>query len=81
MELPPLLRPGDLAPLLGLTAHGVRAMLRRGELPGSKLGRQWVVRRAALEGHLRREERRNRPAKADVARLLQRLPTLRRRRR
>lgn len=57
-DLPCLLLVGLLAGLLGISEHGVRAMLRRGEIPGCKLGRKWVVRRDALEAYLRREERR-----------------------
>jgi len=55
-ELPPLLSASDLGPLLKMSAHGIRAMIRRGELPASRLGRRWFVRRDALESLLKRRE-------------------------
>lgn len=81
-DLPELLAPEDLAPLLRLTPHGVRAMIRRGELPACKLGRRWFVRRTALEAHIRRQERlRARvPEPGSVTRLLRALPPPRRKR-
>ena len=73
---------GRLAPLLGLTEGGVRAMIRRGEIPASKLGRQYVIRRDALEARLKREERRacRRPTGDAVDRFQRALPPKRRRR-
>ena len=65
----PLLRVPDLATLLGLSENAVRDMLARGEVPGSKLGRQWVVRGEALVEHLKAEERRRLPAQAAEAAL------------
>lgn len=68
-DLPPLLRVPDLAAVLGMTSNGVRALIARGELPAAKLGRQWIVRRDALLGHLRAQER-SRPASVDLAAVL-----------
>jgi excisionase family DNA binding protein len=80
-ELPPLLTTPLLAQLLGLSRHGVRAMLRRGELPARRLGKQWVVRREALEAHLKQQELARRRAaehaRATVDRLLRAMPRLR----
>lgn len=55
-ELPPLLSASDLGQLMKMSAHGIRAMIRRGELPASRLGRRWFVRRDALEALLKRRE-------------------------
>jgi excisionase family DNA binding protein len=55
-DLPPILTVEELAPLLHLSQHGVRAALRRKELPASRIGRRWIVRRDALERHLVRAE-------------------------
>lgn len=55
-ELPPILTVEELAALLHLSAHGVRAALRRRALPASRIGRRWFVRRDALERHLLRAE-------------------------
>jgi len=38
----------DLAHYLRMSRAGVRALLRRGAIPGAKLGRRWVVDRRAL---------------------------------
>ena len=80
-DLPALLTVSLLAPLLGLSEHGTRALIRRGELPASRLGKRWVVRRDALEAHLKRQERRlvRRPREDAVGRLLRALPARRRR--
>jgi excisionase family DNA binding protein len=56
-EIPALLDVPTLASVLGMTEHGARALLRRGELPASRIGRKWIVRREALYAHLQREER------------------------
>ena len=55
-ELPPILTVADLALLLHLSQHGVRAAIRRKELPASRIGRRWIVRRDALERQLMRGE-------------------------
>lgn len=55
-DLPPLLHVPLLAEVLGLTEGGVRAMLRRRELPAARIGRRWVVRREALLRHIRQQE-------------------------
>ncbi len=65
-DLPALLRVALLAELLGLTAHGVRAMCRRGEIPASRVGSQWIVRRDAWEAHLKRKERHARRPQEDA---------------
>lgn len=84
-DLPPLLDVAALAQILGLSEHGVRAMLRRGELPACRVGRKWIVRRDALEAHLRRSERRRREGFGDEGAAsaiasLRRLPSRRGRR-
>lgn len=76
-ELPPLLTASDLAKLLGLTEHGARALLRRGELPAVRIGRKWFVRREALENHIRRQEARQRKRAELVESVLKSLPRLR----
>ena len=46
--LPDLVLVADLAKHLGLSRHVVRTLLKRGELPGRKIGGRWVVPRPAL---------------------------------
>lgn len=72
-ELPPLLGVEELAEILGITTAGVRAMIRRRELPASKLGRRWIVRREAFLDRLIAQERR-RPSPDAAARILRGLP-------
>lgn len=82
-DLPPLLRAGHLADLLGFTVHSVNEMLRRGTIPASKIGGRWIVRREKFVAFLERCERANRapsPEQRDPARLLRALPAPRRRR-
>lgn len=81
-DLPPLLRADDLAPLLGISPHGVRAWIRRGLLPASKPGRFYIIRREVLMAFLERGERARRaptPQQQEPARLLRGLPPPRRR--
>jgi len=59
--LPAVLRVPDLARLLGLSESAVRDLLARGDIPASKVGRQWVVRGQALLEHLRANEPQARP--------------------
>ena len=59
--LPELLRVPHLAAALGLSENAIRDLLARGELPASKVGRQWVVRREALLDHLAEQERLRQP--------------------
>lgn len=79
-DLPPLIRVPALAELLSLTPHGVRAMIRRGELPAVRVGRQWIVRRESLERHLGRLESKPSRHRAEdaAARLMRALPPPRR---
>ncbi len=80
-DLPPLLTVRILAPVLDISEHGVRAMIRRGELPASRLGNKYIVRRDALERHLIKAERTRRPAEDRASRILRALPAPRRRKR
>lgn len=80
-ELPAILTPERLSALLAMTPHGVRGLIRRGELPAFRLGRRWFVRRDAFEAFIRRGER-ERPTRLgtaeEVARILRHLPPPRR---
>jgi len=82
-ELPPILTVEALAALLHLSAHGVRAALRRRALPASRIGRRWFVRRDALERHLLRAEQERTGAPISTGDLVERairgLPGRRRR--
>ena len=81
-DLPPILRVQDLAPLLGISPTGVRALIRRGRIPASRIGRSLLLRRDAFLAALERDERSRRPAPAPeekAARLLRGLPAPRRR--
>lgn len=83
-DLPPLLWPETLAPYLGMRPDSVRALIRRGILPAAKVGRRYIVRRAALLAFLERGERARRapaPEERDAARILLALPPPRRARR
>ncbi len=81
-DLPAILRAPLLADLLGLTVHSVNEMLRRGEVPASKIAGRWIVRRETFLAFLERQERANRAPPASVedraARLLRALPLPRR---
>ena len=46
------LTPEEAAAYLRLNAQTVYRLLRDGQLPGVKVGRQWRIRRAALEQYL-----------------------------
>lgn len=70
--LPEVLRVPHLVDLLGLSPSAVRELLARGDLPGSKVGKRWVVRREALLAHLEAQERARRAPPT-------RVPTSRRR--
>jgi len=48
MVLPDLMWVEDLAARLRRSPSAVRDMLRRGVLPGRKIGRRWLVERGAL---------------------------------
>lgn len=48
MVLPDLMWVEDLADRLRRSPSAVRDMLRRGVLPGRKIGRRWLVERSAL---------------------------------
>jgi hypothetical protein len=48
MVLPDLMWVEDLAARLRRSPSAVRDMLRRGMLPGRKVGRRWLVERGAL---------------------------------
>lgn len=50
--LPDLLLVEDLAPVLRMSPSGVRAALRAGRIPGKRVGRKWMVSRAALLGFI-----------------------------
>ena len=46
--LPDITTARDLAPFLGLSVTGLRAVFRRGDLPARKIGGRWIVSRRAL---------------------------------
>ena len=46
--LPDLLVVEDLASVLRITPSAARKLLRRGVIPGRRIGRRWVVDREAL---------------------------------
>ena len=46
--LPDLILVEDLAQFLGVAPSSVTRLLRRGELPGRKVGKRWIVTRHAL---------------------------------
>jgi hypothetical protein len=79
-DLPLLLDVKTLAGILGMPASGVRALLRRGELPSFKVGRRLFVRREAFLSVIGEQEAGRRPVgRNEVARMLRGLPTRRRR--
>lgn len=47
-----VLTPAQAGVYLQISEASVRAMLRRGALPGRKMGRLWRLRRADLEEYL-----------------------------
>jgi excisionase family DNA binding protein len=60
-DLPVILRVEHLVELLGISADGVRALLRRGTLPSARVGKRVLVRREAFLAYLERGERERRP--------------------
>jgi excisionase family DNA binding protein len=56
MSLPRVLSVDEVAEYLQLSEATVRAMLRRGEIPGARLAGQWRVRESALAGLFDRQE-------------------------
>ena len=58
MSLPRLLRVDEVAACLGVEPETVRAMLRRGGLPGVRFGGRWRVRESSLTAWLDCEEAR-----------------------
>jgi excisionase family DNA binding protein len=47
----------DIAAYMGVSAHVVTSMLRSGEMPAVKFGREWRVARGDLETYLNRARR------------------------
>ena len=47
-----VMTPAQAADYLQVSEASVRSMLRRGALPGRKMGRLWRLRRADLESYL-----------------------------
>ncbi|MGH8927828.1 MAG: helix-turn-helix domain-containing protein [Acidimicrobiia bacterium] len=47
----------DIAAYMGVSPHVVTSMLRSGEVPGVKFGREWRVARADLEAYLNEARR------------------------
>ena len=54
MADPAYLTVADAAEQLGYTTQHVRRLMRQGRLGGYKLGRDWVVRKDAVESYLAR---------------------------
>lgn len=48
VALPDICQVEDLASHLRQSPSSIRAMLRKGQLPGRRVGRRWLVSRAAL---------------------------------
>ncbi|MGQ0847574.1 MAG: helix-turn-helix domain-containing protein [Actinomycetota bacterium] len=48
---------GDIATYMGVSTHVVTAMLRGGDLPAVKFGREWRVARSDLENYLNEARR------------------------
>lgn len=47
----------EVASYMGVSAHVVTSMLRAGDMPGVKFGREWRVARADLESYLNQARR------------------------
>ena len=47
-----LLKPSQVAPMLGVTMPTVRAMLARGELKGMRIGKHWRVPRDVVDAFI-----------------------------
>jgi excisionase family DNA binding protein len=54
----PWLSVAEIAGYMGVSAHVVTSMLRAGELPAVKFGREWRVARTDLEMYLNEARRR-----------------------
>jgi hypothetical protein len=48
MALPEVMDHRTLAPFLDLSPKSVAALCRKGELPGVRVGKRWIITRAAL---------------------------------
>jgi excisionase family DNA binding protein len=48
----------EVSEYMGVSAHVVTSMLRSGEMPGVKFGREWRVARTDLEQYLNEARRR-----------------------
>ena len=46
---PRFLKPGEVSRILGLSPNTVRTAIRRGELPGIRVGGSYLVEREGLE--------------------------------
>src|SRR5947199_10083484 len=69
-----LLSLGEAARLLGISQRTVQRLLERGELKGTKVGRQWRFHRADLTAYVNREpEAVAAPPEADLSLALDRL--------
>jgi len=49
----------EVASYMGVSAHVVTSLLRAGEMPGVKFGREWRVARVDLESYLNQARRRS----------------------
>jgi excisionase family DNA binding protein len=47
----------EVASYMGVSVHVVTSLLRAGEMPGIKFGREWRVARADLESYLNQARR------------------------
>ena len=55
MEKKDIIRVDEAADLLSKHPDTVRTLLRKGELPGRKIGREWIMLKSELEKYLRKE--------------------------
>jgi len=53
----------EAAKISGLTSIHLRLLVRKGEMWGTKIGRNWVTTQKAVREYQAREERRGRPKK------------------
>ena len=56
MEKKDIMRVDEAADLLGKHPDTVRSLLRKGELPGRKIGREWIMLKSELEKFLKESE-------------------------
>lgn len=56
ISIPDVIEAGELASRLHISTGAVLRQLRAGRLPGRKIGRRWVIGRAALLAWLARPE-------------------------